>query len=257
MANQLLCNIQVDYSQEPGSVLPFVITLDVDNSILTPGPGEYQKFCYIVTGVGTDIPTLKYLSHWVLGICDEITEEDIVIETISVIIDEVPQTVIFGDNVELISPDPTTGCSGLKFDFGLDKVGGEMRVCFELYTPFPVGPNLVCLKGGTSSIGGLSICGPSCGGTDICETCTHQTATVCVPVTVTPIATPGTTRTICCDGPVVTPGLQCSSTNRHCYFTVSQKVCIEVPITFGANATVGDASIACETPSGEGCADCN
>lgn len=256
MANQLLCNVQVDYSQEIGSNLPFVVALDVENSILTPGPGEFQKFCYVVTGVGTDVPTLNDLSHWVLGICSDITEDDIVVESITVFVDGEQQPVVFGENVELVNPDPTTGCSGLKFDFEVNKVGGEMRVCFELFTPFPVGPNPVCLKGSTSSIGGLSVCGPSCGGTGQCETFTYQTATVCVPVTVTPIATPGTTRTICCDEPVVTPGQTCPTTTRHCYFTVSQRVCIEVPITFGASASVGTASIECDTPSGEGCVNC-
>lgn len=257
MANQLLCNVQVDYSQEPGSVLPFTVALDTATSILNPGPGERQRFCYVVTGVGTDTPTLIDLSHWVLGICRDITEEDIVVESITVFIDDVEQTVTFGENVELVSPDPTTGCSGLKFEFEVNKVGGEMRVCFELYTTYPVGPNPVCLKGGQASACGLSICGPACEGEGACETSTYQTATVCAPVTVTPVATPGRTRTTCCGGPIVNPGLTCPTTNRQCYFTVSQRVCIEVPISFGATASVGDATISCEDISSEGCTECN
>lgn len=258
MSEQLLCNVEIDYSEVPGSVIPFMIELDVVNSILSPLPGENQKFCYIVTGKGTAVPELKDLSHWVLGICNEITEEEIVVPSITVVIDDVPQSVIFGDNVELVNPDPTTGCSGLKFDFPVSKLGGVMNVCFELSIPYPVGPNPVCLKGGTSTASGLSICGPACSGSELCETYTYQTATVCAPVTVTPTAVPGTTRTICCGDPIVTPGVgECPSSVRHCYFTVSQKVCIEIPITFGATATVGNPSIECETPSGEGCTDCN
>jgi len=255
MLKQLLCNVDVDYSQ---TEVPFQIALDLENSILDPLPGQNQKFCYIVTGVGSDVPELKDLSHWVLGICDLITEDDIIVESITVVIDDEPQTVVFGDNVELIDPDPTTGCSGLKFDFPVSKLGGEMKVCFELENVYQVGPNPVCLKGGrTGTATGQSICGPACNGSQNCQTFTYQTATVCAPVVVTPVATPGTTRTICCGDPVITPGAQCPSTTRHCYFTVSQRVCIEVPITFGATAEVREPRIECEEPSGEGCIDCN
>ena len=259
MPAQLLCNTEIDYSTLPGSLLPFTVELDLVNSNLTPAPDEYQRFCYIVTGVGTDDPELKDLSHWVLGICNEITEENIVVDSITVVIDEVPQTVDFGVNVELINPDPTTGCSGLKFDFEVLKLGGVMNVCFELYDPYPVGPNSVCLKGGTDDVStGLSICGPSCGEVPPCETFTYQTATVCAPVTVTPTAVAGPTRTICCGDPVVIPGARtCTGGNTHCYFTVSQRVCIEVPISFGARATVGEAHIVCEDVSSEGCTDCD
>ena len=99
MPAQLLCNTEIDYSTLPGSLLPFTVELDLVNSNLTPAPDEYQRFCYIVTGVGTDDPELKDLSHWVLGICNEITEENIVVDSITVVIDEVPQTVDFGVNV--------------------------------------------------------------------------------------------------------------------------------------------------------------
>ena len=60
--------------------------------------------------------------------------EEIVHITVS--INGVEQEVVFGEggNVELRtadSPDPPTGCHGLKFDFPLDKVYGTMRICFE------------------------------------------------------------------------------------------------------------------------------
>lgn len=257
MPAQLLCNTLIDYSSLPGSVLPFTVQLDLVNSILTPALGEYQRFCYIVTGVGSDTSEQKNLSHWVLGICDQITEGDIIQDTITVVIGSEPQTVIFGTNV-VLGIDPTTGCSGLKFDFGLNKISGTldsvMQVCFELTSPYTVGPNLVCLKGGTTTESGLSICGPSCGELPPCETFTYQTATVCVPVTVTPTAVTGTTRTMCCGDPIVTPGaIQCPSSARTCHFTISQQVCIEVPVTFGAVADVGKPHITCESTSSEGC----
>lgn len=128
-----------------------------------------------------------------------------------------------------------------------------MTVCFELTTPYTVGPNLVCMKGGTDTESGLSICGPSCGEPAPCETYTYQTATVCVPVEVTPTAVTGPTRTMCCGEPIVTPGaIQCPSSSRVCHFTISQQVCIEAPVTFGAKATVGDPSITCESVGSEG-----
>ena len=259
MPAQLLCNTKIDYSTIPGSALPFTIELDLVNSNLEPAAGEFQRFCYIVTGVGTDDPELKDLSHWVLGLCEEITVDEIILDSITVVIDEVPQEVIWGTNVELINPDPTTGCSGLKFDFEVLKLGGVMNVCFELYNPYSIGPNPVCLKGGEDSVAtGLSICGPSCGEVPPCETFTYQTATVCVPVVVTPTAIPGRTRTICCGDPVVTPDERaCTSGNLHCYFTVSQRVCIEIPVTFGATAIVGDARITCEDVGTDGCTDCD
>ena len=257
MPAQLLCNTKIDYSALPGAVIPFTFELDLLNSNLDPAPGEFQKFCYIVTGVGADVPEQKDLSHWVLVICDEITEDQIIADSITVVINGEPQIVDFGVNV-VLQTDPTTGCTGLKFDFPLSKLGGVMDICFELSTTYPVGPNPVCVKGGTTVETQLSICGPSCGEIPPCETFTYQTATVCVPVIVTPTAVSGPTRTLCCGDPVVIPNERaCTSGNLHCYFTVSQRVCIEIPITFGATATVGDARITCEDVGTDGCTDCD
>lgn len=258
-----ICNTQIDYSQVMAGdrIIPFVLTLDLANSVLNPGPGENQRFCYIVTGTGADEPQFADLSHLVLGICEQITEDQIV--NITVTIDGVPQEVTFGEggNVELRTPqnpDPTTGCAGLKFDFGLDKVDGVMNFCFELTTPFSLGPNPVCLSGGGETASGLSICGPACNGANVCESVTFQGATVCVPVTVTPFAIPGETTTVCCGDPVVTPGaMVCPSpVNRSCHFTVTQRICTQVPIAFGANTFVGDPNVACEDASNETCANC-
>ena len=257
MATQLLCNTLIDYSTVPGEeTVPFTFELDLINYNLSPSTGENQKFCYIVTGVGEDVGTQKDLSHWVLVMCEDITEEEIVTDAITVVIDGEPQTVNFGVNV-VLQTDPTTGCTGLKFDFPLSKLGGVMNVCFELNVSYPVGPNPVCVKGGQTVVSGLSICGPSCGEIPPCETFTYQTATVCAPVVVTPVVIPGTTRTICCGAPIVTPGERgCPSGSTNCYFTVSQRVCIEVPITFGATAAVGESRITCEEVSPDGCTEC-
>lgn len=232
------------------------------NSILNPAEGQNQRFCYIVTGVGTDSSEFADLSHLVLGICNQIPESQIV--NITVTVDGEVKTVIFGEggNVELRTPqnpDPPTKCPGLKFDFGLDKVDGVMKFCFELTTTYPVGPNPVCLFGGNTTAKGLSICGPVCGETEKCEATGFQKASVCVPVTVTPFAIAGTPKTFCCGAPVITSGTDvCKGTvNGSCKFTMTQEVCVKVPVEFGARTVVGNPSVDCKDATSEDvCAGC-
>lgn len=105
-----------------------------------------------------------------LGICGTITKDDIV--DITVVKNGEPQTVVWGDNVEIKTadkPDNPTGCIGLKFDFPLKKLSGVMQVCISLRTPYSIGPVNVCLYGGGTTAMGLAICGPTCGGTKPCE----------------------------------------------------------------------------------------
>jgi len=260
---QLLCNNEIDYSQVAGDrILPFVISLDLANSNLSPLPGENQKFCYNVLGIGTDIPIFADLSHLVLGICNTIPASQI--QNVTVTIDGVAQQVTFGagGNVELRTtqnPDPTTDCVGLKFDFGLNKVGGEMSFCFELTSVYPIGPNAVCLFGGDVPVGGLSICGPFCGEQQTCDAIGFQNTTVCVPVTVEPFAFAGVPITTCCGDPIITPGaLTCPGVvNRVCHFTITQTLCVAVPVTFGANTSVGTPNVQCGTATGEDiCTNC-
>ena len=263
---QLLCNTSIDYSQIIGNkILPFIIELDLQASILNPSPGQNQRFCYKVTGVGLDNSDFADLSHLVLGICDQIPQNQIV--NITVTINGVSQTVVFGSggNVELRTPqqpDPPTGCPGLKFNFGLNKVTGVMLFCFELTTPHEIGPNVVCLFGGNTTANQLSICGPVCGAPvpTPCETTAFQTATVCVPVTVTPFAIAGTPTTFCCGDAIITQGpATCKGTvNGSCTFTITQNICISIPVLFGATATVGAPSVECGTASDvDICTNCN
>lgn len=164
--------------------------------------------------------------------------------------------------MEIFNPpdvDPPTGCPGLKFDFGLNKIeGAEDSVglfCFELTTTYPVGPVNVCLFGGGKTASGLSICGPVCeappppGG---CERTVSQLVDICVPITIKPFGIPGDTTTICCGNPRIGTGCPEPRSTEPCTFTVSQLVCVEVPITFGAVACPGEASIDCqEVTAGE------
>jgi hypothetical protein len=121
---------------------------------------------------------------------------------VSVTINGVPQPVVIGGNVVIMPldhPDPPTGCAGLKFDFGLNKVTGVMVVTFELTVPHPIGPVTVCVFGGGTALNDLAICGPVCG--EVVTTCPamgFQRARLCVPVTITPFANTGDTTTFCC-----------------------------------------------------------
>ena len=260
---QLACNTQIDYSEIIGErILPFLMVLNLQASNLNPAPGENQRFCYNVTGVGEDGPQFADLSHLVLGICNQIPQNQIV--NIVVIIDGVEQNINFGEggNVELRTPqnpDPPTGCSGLKFDFGLDKVEGEMFFCFELTTPYPIGPNPVCLLGGGVTAGGLSICGPVCENGQTCQAVGYQPVTVCLPITVTPFVNVGTSTTFCCGNPIITRGAAtCSGIeNGSCSFTISQNLCVAVPVEFGTRTSVGSLFVQCgEATNEDVCTDC-
>jgi len=264
------CATEIDYSETTN--FPFTIALDLESSILCPAEGQNQRFCYTVTGIGQDLPTLNDISHFLLGICPDITEDQIIADSIEVLIDGVPQEVRFGEgvedpNVELKTeenPDPNSGCTGLKFDFPVSKVadsaGSVLSFCFELTTPYPVGDNIVCLVSrGDQVANTLSICGPACEGpTPSCTVTAYQLATVCVPVTITPFATHGTVTTVCCGDATITPNAVCTEGQPSCRFAVTQDLCITVPISFGADPDIGDAVVTCIDSSLTNlCADCN
>lgn len=249
-ARSSACNLEIDYSTIPGDrILPFQVSLNLIDSNLDPAVGENQRFCYDVVAVGEDIPLFADLSHLVLGICDEIPVDQIV--NISVIINDVPQDVVFGDggNVQLRTadrPDPPTGCPGLKFDFPLDKVYGTMRICFELTAARKVAEIDVCLFSGNTTAEGLQICGPICEPQEKgCPVVGYQRSTVCVPITVTPFAHVGTPTTSCCGQPIVTAGDGCPRNGGVCHFTISQQICVAVPVEFGARAVAGTPSVQC------------
>lgn len=254
----ILCNLSVDYSNDSSNdrILPFKFTL-TDDSVLSPEEGEFQKFCYDVEATGTDNSDFADLSHFILGICPNLTQADF--HSVTVTINGVPQTVIWGGNVEIKTPekpDHPTQCSGLKINFPLDKeTGNVMHVCFELNSVSPVGPTNVCLFGGNTTKTGMSICGPACSSSQGCTQTVFQQETVCVPVTVRPFAIAGEATTVCCGEPVVTSGTSPCTGGSECTFTVRQTICVEVPITFGADVRTGAATTSCGTASSGEC-DC-
>jgi hypothetical protein len=109
----------------------------------------------------------------------------------------------------------------------------------------------------------LSIMSDSISATNEAQTCPavgYQSASICVPVTVTPFANAEATTTKCCGGPVVTLGKNtCGGTkNGTCLFTISQDICISVPVSFGAIAEVGDTYVTCNGASADDiCTDCS
>ena len=93
-----------------------------------------------------------------------------------------------------------------------------------------------------------------------CPAIGYQAATICVPVTVEPFARAGMTRTKCCGEAVVLPGRQvCAGVkNGTCAFTLSQNVCVAVPVEFGANAVVKEAFVEClGSSAADICTDCS
>ncbi|MDD4291184.1 MAG: hypothetical protein PHX51_02950 [Clostridia bacterium] len=92
-----------------------------------------------------------------------------------------------------------------------------------------------------------------------CPAVGYQSATICVPVTITPFADTGTTSTKCCGEPIVTSGRNtCGGTkNGTCSFTISQDICVAVPVGFGASASVGDTYVTCNGAAAENiCEEC-
>ena len=85
----------------------------------------------------------------------------------------------------------------------------------------------------------------------------YQRSTVCVPVTVTPFAHVGTPITNCCGEPIVTAGDVCPRNGGVCRFTISQEICVAVPVEFGARAVAGTPSVQCGKASNKNiCTDC-
>ena len=88
---------------------------------------------------------------------------------------------------------------------------------------------------------------------ETCPATGFQRVGVCVPVTVTPFAHTGATITKCCGDPIVVAGdTPCAGRkNGVCTFTISQVICVEVPVVFGATAVVGDTFTDCLGASAE------
>jgi len=82
---------------------------------------------------------------------------------------------------------------------------------------------------------------------DVCPAIGHQFVSVCLPVEITPFAKVGAPSITCKGEPNIKPGCTpCRGTkNGTCSFTISQTLCVEVPVYFGASTYVGDTYVDC------------
>lgn len=254
------CNLLADYSQvDSDPILPFLITLNLTDSRLTPGAGQNQRFCYDVTGIGLPGGDYADLTRIVLGICEDIAAEDIT--SIAVAINGAPQEVEFGPegNVRLFTaddPEPESGASGLAFYFPLPREDSQMQLCFELSEPYPIGAMGLALSGGGLTLDSLDICGPVCSQPEEPVTA-YYSAEICAPVSVTPFAMAGEPLVTPCGEPEISLGQNCGRPGQDCGFTVRQRLCVAVPLQFGAEAVAGETSSRCLAAGGEEvCEDC-
>lgn len=99
----------------------------------------------------------------------------------------------------------------------------------------------------------VHVCGMEC---DCCEDECHtpaacsnvfyQTDLVSVPVKVVPFAKAGPCTTVCCGSPVITSGDTCQGeVGQVCEFTITQKLCIKLPLHFGASVKIDRAKVQC------------
>jgi len=89
-----------------------------------------------------------------------------------------------------------------------------------------------------------------------CNSVFYQTDLVSVPVKVVPYAKAGPCTTVCCGSPVVTAGDAClGEVGQVCEFTITQKICVKLPLHFGASILVDRAKVQCGNISEAEC-DC-
>ena len=90
---------------------------------------------------------------------------------------------------------------------------------------------------------------------EACKNTFYQKEKVSVPIKVTPFAVPGEAKVTCCGRPEVVSGNECEEEQGHCSFVVTQALCIEIPISFGAKVETGCTVIECGMAGTDKC-DC-
>jgi hypothetical protein len=82
-----------------------------------------------------------------------------------------------------------------------------------------------------------------------CPTIVHETVCTQAEVTITPSVVVGTIETFCMGRPVIGACPGTLSPTDTCSFTVSQSICVQVPLTFSATAIAVPTGIVCGTPA--------
>jgi hypothetical protein len=80
-----------------------------------------------------------------------------------------------------------------------------------------------------------------------CPTTVHETVCVDAEVTITPLVTVGEIHTNCIGDAVL--GSCPGTPSQFCTFNIRQEICVEVPLTFEANASATPRGIVCSTPN--------
>ena len=90
-----------------------------------------------------------------------------------------------------------------------------------------------------------------------CHVDGEQMVDVCLPVTVVPFANVGNVTSRCCGSAVITRGDDvCPGVpNGTCNFTIRQRVCVKVPVDFGAVVTPGDPHVLSTDETCDNCPD--
>jgi hypothetical protein len=98
----------------------------------------------------------------------------------------------------------------------------------------------------------IEICCPPC--EEDCRVTAFQEMDVCVPITIEPFVKLGEAQVECIEEPCLIP-TPCHTWNKNgtCRFTLSQKICVMVPIEFKANTSSGNISVICGDTSDEDC----
>lgn len=90
-----------------------------------------------------------------------------------------------------------------------------------------------------------------------CDHVFYQTDLISVPVKVVPFAKAGPSTVACCGTPVITAGSTCiGEADKVCEFTITQKICVRLPLCFGAKVAVDKARVQCGGTSETEC-ECN
>jgi len=79
-----------------------------------------------------------------------------------------------------------------------------------------------------------------------CNTTVHETVCVQGTVTITPSVVSGESKSFCVGDPII--GSCPGELKRTCTFTVSQNICVQIPLTFKATASAVENGVVCGTP---------
>ena len=85
----------------------------------------------------------------------------------------------------------------------------------------------------------------------VCQTIVHETVCVQGTVTITPSVVSGESTSFCVGNPII--GSCPGELQETCSFTVSQKICVQIPLTFSANASAVEDGLVCAEPNIQEC----